>query len=295
MGVEDRRGYGRGVDLIQIATELYQEVPAQFTAARNARAKATASDGDRVLATDIRRLPKVSASVWALNHLAAVETKTVEEFGALGAQLRVAQNQANRSELERLVAQRKSLVAGTITFMQTFSRNSGVLLSPSAVGEIEQSLQAALADEDGANAVFSGRLIKPIRSDGLDPVDLSGAVAGPALQSRSRRLSVSDQPASARQKKSAPKRDAALVARTRRAADKADAAVEQLRKQRSDMDGERDALEQDVRALQQQFDALEKRRADLDDRDAQVEAAWRKALAASREAHRAADGAKSSP
>jgi hypothetical protein len=281
------------VDLIQIAIELYQEVPAKFTAARNARAKALASGEERALADDIRRLPKVSASVWALNHLAATDTNAVEEFRALGARLRAAQQLANRPELERLIKQRKSLVGSTIKSAQTFSRNSGVLLSPSAVNEIEQSLQAALADEDGATAVFSQRLIKPIRSDGLDPVDLSGAVAGPALLSIPRRPSANGE-ATAGPKKSVPKPDTALVARTRQAVDKADAVVEQLRKQRVDLDNEREALEQDVKALQQEFDTLEKRRADLDDRDARVATVTRKAMAASREAVRAANSAKSS-
>jgi DNA repair exonuclease SbcCD ATPase subunit len=283
------------VDLIQIATELYDEVPAKFTAARNARAKVIASGDDRALAGDIRQLPKASASAWALNHLAGTDTKTVEEFGTLGAKLREAQLQANRSELERLIKRRKSLVGATIKSIQGFCRDSGVRLSPSAVSEIEQSLQAALADEDGATAVFSRRLIKPIRSDGLDPVDLSGAVAGPATQSRTARSPTSGREAEARPKRSTPKPDAALVARTRRVADKADAAVEQLRKQRSDLDRERDALERDVEDLQQQFDALEKRRYDLERRDSQVEGDTRKAVAASREAHRALERATTSP
>ena len=282
------------VDLIQIATELYDEVPAKFTAARNTRAKAIASGGDRSLADSVGRLPKPSASAWALNHLATTDTKTVDEFGVLGAKLRAAQRQANRADLERLIKQRKSVVSRAIVSIQDFCREKGVQLSSSALSEIEQSLQAALADERGATAVFSRRLIKPVRSDGLDPVDLSGALAGPALRARKSELSSADRTAAAPVKPVAPKPLPALVARTRRAAEKADATVELLLKERSALDGEHDALEHDVKALQQQFDELEKRRVDLGVREAQLDSATRSAIVASRDAHRAADKAQTS-
>ena len=294
MGVEDRRGYGRRVDFIQIATELYDEVPANFTAARNARAKAIASEGDRTLADNVRRLPKPSASAWALNHLATTDTKTVDEFGVLGAKLRAAQRQANRADLERLIKQRKSVVARAIMSIQDFCRENGVQLSSSALSEAEQSLQAALADERGATAVFSRRLIKPVRSDGLDPVDLSGALAGPAPRAGKSGSSSSDRTATPPVKPVAPKPVPAVVARTRRAAEEADAIVERLMKQRSALDGERDALGRDVKALQQRFDELDKRRVDLDLRNSRLDTATRKAITASRDAHRAADKAQTS-
>ena len=280
------------MDLEQVAKDLYQELPANFTAARNARAKAIASEGDRALAAGIRQFPKASASVWGLNRLAGTDAETVEEFNALGAMLRAAQQSANRPELERLIKQRKSLVAGTIKSIQGFGRDRGVQLSPSAISEIEQSLQAALADEDGAKAIFSGRLVKPIRSDGLDPVDLSGAVAGPALQSRVRRTSAPNRSSAARAKNANPKRNVALIARTQKAAESADAALKDLQQRKADLDNEHDALVRDVDALQEQFIALEKRRADLDGRDVQVDSDTVRALAASREAHRAADKAR---
>ena len=193
------------------------------------------------------------------------------------------------ADLERLIKQRKTVVARAIKSIQDFCRENGVQLSSSALSEIEQSLQAALADERGATAVFSRRLIKPVRSDGLDPVDLSGALAGPAPRARKSELSSSDRTAAAPVKPVAPKPVPAVVARTRRAAEKADATVELLLKERSTLDGEHDALEQDVKALQQQFDELEKRRVDLDLRDSRLDTATRKAITASRDAHRAAD------
>jgi hypothetical protein len=280
------------LDLTRVATELYQELPADFTAARNARAKQIASRGDRSLANDIRRLPKTSASVWALNHLAIQDSQAADGFRALGAELRDAQQQADRDRLDRLVTQRKILIAKTMKAMHKVCEGAGVQLSSSAKEEIEQSLQAALADEAAASAVFSGRLVNAIQSDGLDPVDLSGAVVGKLPLASAHRSSAARQ--STTHPKVAPKPDTALIERTGRAAEKAALAVEHLRRLKTEIDKERDELELDAELLQEQFAALRKRREDLDDRSVRIEQDTRKAIDASRDARRVADEAKRS-
>jgi Skp family chaperone for outer membrane proteins len=131
-------------------------------------------------------------------------------------------------------------------------------------------------------------------SDGLDPLDLSGALAGPPPRARKSESSSSDHTADGPVKPVAARQGPAVVARTLRAVNKADAIVERLIKERSALDGERDGLEKDVKALQQQFDELETRRADLDLRDSRLDTATRKATTASRNAHRAAEKAQTS-
>ena len=278
------------MDLTRVATELYQELPANFTAARNERAKAIASNGDRPLADGVRRLPKTSAAVWVLNRLAIHDTHTGDEFRALGSDLRAAQQQADRRRLDQLVKQRKTLVAETMKLVREICGEVGVELSSTAKAEIEQSLQAALADEGGAAAVFSGRLVRPIQSDGLDPVDLAGAVVGTLPSPRAPRRGTARKLAT--HPKVAPKPDTALIARTQRAADKADGALEAQQRLRAALDKDRGQLEHDAELLEERFAALESRREELDRRSAALDLRTREAREVSREAHRAAGESK---
>jgi hypothetical protein len=278
------------VNLVGVTVELYRLVPASFIAARNARAKESAAAGDRSLASEIRELPKPSAAAWALNQFTHESPKTVKEFVALGDKLRSAQQRADRAQLEELVQQRKTLIRQASNAIQRSATDSAVRLSATALTEVEQSLLAALADSAGEAAVFSGRLVRSIQSDGLEPVDLDEAVAGPPLtQIQSR--SASTRASTGKAKEAKAKSHTAVIVQTRRAAEAADAALRAIRQRETSLENDRDALDAEALALQEQFDRLEKRRTELDDRVAQVARDMRKGLDASREAHTAADRA----
>ncbi|MFV0138119.1 hypothetical protein ACLGIH_34035 [Streptomyces sp. HMX87] len=57
------------MDLETVSDELYGLRPGDFTAARNERAKAARSAGDRELAEQIRRLRRPTLAAWAGNLL----------------------------------------------------------------------------------------------------------------------------------------------------------------------------------------------------------------------------------
>src|SRR5690606_9142966 len=59
--------------LAEVARELYAGPPAEFVAARNARAAEVRRAGDRALATRVKALPKPSAPAWAVGLLAREE------------------------------------------------------------------------------------------------------------------------------------------------------------------------------------------------------------------------------
>ena len=166
------------MDLASVADELYGLPPAEFTAARNARAKAVGA-GDKPLADQIRRLPKPSAAAWAVNMLVRRRPDDFTGILELGVSLRQAQEALDRAEMKTLGRQRQTLVAAVARLASDLAAELGNPISESAVAEVEQTLQAAMADPGAALAVRTGRLVRALASTGLEPPDLSGAVAGP--------------------------------------------------------------------------------------------------------------------
>jgi hypothetical protein len=253
------------MDVAGIAVELYRLAPADFTAARNARAKET---NDSALAAKVRALPKASASAWAVNQVAAQGEDVRKRFADLGAALRTAQEHADRAELTKLIAQRRALLAETSKAAAVAARQHGVSLSASASEEVAQSMQAALADEAGFAAVFSGRLVRPIRSDGLEPTDLSGAVGGPELSvpaPRRRQSAPQRAPSAAATKK----RDAA-IRKAAAAAERADAAAEAVDQSIDDLEAERGDIERETDEIRARLEALVARQKELDGRSRQL-------------------------
>jgi hypothetical protein len=282
------------MDLLDVAQKLYELPPTEFTAARNAQAKDASSAGKRELATEIRTLPRPSAAAWALNELVRSSPESSAQFATLGRELRSAQRSAKRDDLNRLVQDRKKLIRAATATIRALASQGGVGLSQTAINEIEQSLLAALADEAAFAAVFSGRLIRTLQSDGLEPVDVAEAVAGPPLAHTGRAIGSSNSgkrvsATSAKTRAASAKAHAALLVKTRRAAQAADAALETARQSEHSLQADRDELDDDLTALKEQFDSLERRRSDLDARASQVARELRKAEDAAREAHDAAD------
>lgn len=160
-------------DLTAIANDLYALPPGEFTAERNRRAK-----GAGPLAGEVRELPKPSSAAWGVNVFARHRADELAQLIELGQLLREAQDEADRDSVQQLGKQRRALVAAMAREAADIAKQSGAPVSAAAVGEIMQTLQAAMSDSDAAAAVASGRLVRALSSDGLEPVDLEGAVAG---------------------------------------------------------------------------------------------------------------------
>lgn len=192
------------MSLEQIADELYGLPLDEFTAARNARAKTEKA---------AKTLPKPSGAAWAINQFARSSPKKLEQVFALGAQLREAQDDLDAASLRKLGQQRRALLSALAKEIST---------TAAMQGDIEQTLQAAMADEDAAAAVASGRLVRTLESDGITPADLEGAVAAPVTGAR--------RPAPATRAPSAAARKKAQAALAAAAADreKAEASAAEL-------------------------------------------------------------------
>ncbi len=165
------------MELTAIAVELYTLVPSAFTAARTARAKEAKSAGDGDLAKQIAQLPKPSTAAWAVNMLVRHGTKEFAGVLELGASLGRAQEQQDHDRLRTLGQQRPRVLGAAVEQARAVAEGLGVKVSGAAAMEIEATLRAAMTDPGAAAALRSGQLVRPLATNGLEPVDLSGAVA----------------------------------------------------------------------------------------------------------------------
>jgi vacuolar-type H+-ATPase subunit I/STV1 len=181
-----------GRTLLEIADELYGLAPDEFTPARNARAKTLRADGERDLAAAVTRLPKPSVAAWVVNSLVRHHHAEVEQVLGLGAALREAQSNLDGDELRQLMRERRRLTAAVARQARALAAGLGRRITEPVAEQVEQTLQAALADEDVARAVRSGQLVKPVAATGVDPVavgevlavpDALGFLAAPAVAS----------------------------------------------------------------------------------------------------------------
>ncbi|HVM27363.1 MAG TPA: hypothetical protein VM433_06790 [Mycobacteriales bacterium] len=160
-------------DLSRIASALYALPPEDFTAARDAAARQSA---DRSTRTAVKALRRPTVSAWVVNRLARERAELLEQLLGLGSALAEAQAAGSGDDLRALGRQRRELVQGVVgAATDTVGRE----LPAGVRSEVEQTLEAALADPAAADAVRSGALVRPLSFAGFGGVDLSDAVGAP--------------------------------------------------------------------------------------------------------------------
>ena len=247
-----------------IAAELYALPPAEFTAARNARAGLAAPE----LAKRLKALRKPTVSAWAVNLLA--RDGQLADAVELSTALREAQDDLDAAELARLGRQRRQLVAALAKQAVGLAEEAGGALSSAARDDVEKTINAAVMDASAAAAVLTARLTKPLEAGDIDPAALTDAVGGslPGAVSAPPR----DDLAERRARKAAEKaaREAERLANeaerelaridARRA--KAQERVDHVRERIDDLRRDLAALEADERAAVEKLDAVEDERSD---------------------------------
>lgn len=166
--------------LVTIANQLYASPLDGFVAARAAAAKEVAGQ-DKALAAAVRALPKPSVAAWALNMLVRHRPDVTAQLGGLGERMRAAQESLDAAALRELGRERRTMLAAAVETARAVAREQGRSLSEAMATEIGESLRALTADQAAAGAVASGRLLKVLTADGVNDVDLEGAVALPGL------------------------------------------------------------------------------------------------------------------
>jgi hypothetical protein len=163
------------VNLQEVASELYALPLEAFTPRRNEAAKQLRSQ-DRDLAEAVRRLPKPAQAAWAVNMLSRQRTEQVGSLLALGSEFREAQEDLAGEALRELTEQARPAVRQALNAAVEVAAEHRMTLGDSAQRQVEQTLRAALADEQAARAVSSGFLVRSLKPVGFG-VDVDGATA----------------------------------------------------------------------------------------------------------------------
>ena len=163
-------------DLLAIADDLYALPLADFTPARDAKAKELKGTD---LAPRVKALKKPSLAAWVVNLLVRREPEQVEQVLGVGAALREAQASLAGDELRVLTRQRRQLTAAVTTTARGHARDLGQKITSSVADEVEATLTAAMIDADAAEAVRSGLLLRSLATTGLGDLDLTSYVALP--------------------------------------------------------------------------------------------------------------------
>ena len=156
--------------LDEVAVDLLALPPAQFTAARNARAEEVGGAVGRRIA----KLRKPTLAAWAVNLLA--RDGQLAEAVELSQALHEAQDDADAAELTRLGRQRRQLVAALARRAADLAAEAGAPLSAAMRDAVEKTVNAAIIDSHAAAMILTGRLVVPV--DLADDADPSSAVAG---------------------------------------------------------------------------------------------------------------------
>jgi len=177
--------------------DLYALPPEEFTAARDAAAKADKG---------LKQLRRPTVSAWLVNTLVRRDAGLVEDLLDLRRDLGQAQRGQDATALRTLTEQRRQVVAAAVERAVTLA---GRDVSGAVRAEVAGTLEAALSDPASGDAVRSGRLVRPLTYAGFGGVDLGGAVAdvpgAPPEAGRSRAHGSKTDPPKVRQPEGQPR------------------------------------------------------------------------------------------
>ncbi|WP_063058758.1 hypothetical protein [Nocardia sienata] len=244
------------MSLGEVAADLYGLMPAEFVAARDARAGAAKESGDRELAAAITALRKPTVAAWAVNTLVRAAPREVDALLRLGAELRTAQRQLSGARLRELTRQRRQVVDALAERAGEVAADQGRPVSESVLRQVSETLTAALADSDIAERVRSGTLAAAESYAGFGPVepDLTVVRAEPKAARTE-----------ARRKKKPAEPTAAERARRERAETDRRRAQEELRAAETAAREALDVVEQQARRAAGHLEATTARLAELRD------------------------------
>ena len=256
------------MDLTAAADELYSLRPDEFVARRNELAAEAKGTGDKALTAAVKKLAKPTAAAWAVNMLVRHEADQVEQVLGLGASLREAQSSMAGEELRRLGRQRRQLTAAVTRQARQLAAELGNKIGDPVATQVEETLHAAMVDEDAATAVRTGLLIKPLSVTGVEATDVVDAVAVPDMMGEA---AVRRPPRPPRRKE--PERPELSVVEDRtRLVEEAEAALTEAESALTDAEhklakAERKVEKREAKGLQLQSELDEARRrvADLED------------------------------
>jgi hypothetical protein len=147
----------------QAADELYGLPPGEFTSARDELAKRLRKD-DREAANAVKALRKPTVAAWALNQLARERRKDLDALLAAGDKLQSAQEKllagGDRASFQRAAATERELVATLAAEAISLTSESGERPGAGLEEKVAATLHAAALDEETADQLRAGRLVR---------------------------------------------------------------------------------------------------------------------------------------
>ncbi len=200
-------------DVAAVADELYGVPLDEFVAERGARAKAARAGGDRDLARQVGALAKPTVAAWLLNQLVRHRPDALEQLVRLGDELRQVQQNLDGAQLRALTQQRQRLVRAFVRDAAQLADELGRPMSGPVADQVEESLRAAVVDQEAGAALLSGRLSAGLSYAGLGEVGSGGATA---LRPKTRTPARTARSSPTDAKQAGPAADEVRVARERR-------------------------------------------------------------------------------
>ncbi|MBA3419702.1 MAG: hypothetical protein ACR2KO_08115 [Geodermatophilaceae bacterium] len=157
------------MDLESVVDELYALDPGEFTAIRTEREKQARADGDKELSRQIHQLRKPTITAWLANLLARERPDSLRPLRELARQLQDAQQTLQGDALRQLSRQRHQLVYALVQEIRELAAANGQQVTEQVARELEQTLDATLADPAAADAVLAGRLTTALQHSGFGP------------------------------------------------------------------------------------------------------------------------------
>ncbi len=256
--------------LVDVADDLYGVAPADFIAARGARAAELS--GDKALAARVKELRKPAPAAWVINLLVRERRDDLEDLLELGVELRAAQESLDRGEITRLAKERRTRVTALARTGGDLAADAGHAVQPAVVTAVAATLDAGLADPEAADAIRTGRLLRPLETIGFEPVDLAEAVAVPEAGSRA----AAKRPAAERARPRAIDDSDAELARAR---SRADAVLARAAQDADEASDELTALEVKLREARKALATAEREAESLEQRRDAATAAYESAQA----------------
>ncbi|MDQ7910056.1 hypothetical protein RB614_36720 [Phytohabitans sp. ZYX-F-186] len=192
-----------------VGERLYSAPPEGFVAARDEAVAAAKEAGDLDAAREIAKLRKPTVAAWLVNLLAIQRPDLMGELVELSRALRAAQRELKGAQLRELSAQRRQAVAGLVDEARklALAADPGLSRAKLPLGEVENTLTAALSDEDVAAQVRSGRLVRAAAYAGF------GEVPRPQLRLVTAEDTVPERPAPRAEDRRAPLKKELTAAR----------------------------------------------------------------------------------
>jgi DNA repair exonuclease SbcCD ATPase subunit len=276
-------------DLLEIADGLYGLPLAEFTPARDAKAKELKGDD---LGKQVKALKKPSTAAWVVNLLVRREQEQVDQVITVGEALREAQASMSGDDLRALTKQRRQLTAAVTHQARRLAADEGLKVTQAVADQVEATLTAAMVDEECGKAVRSGLLVAALATTGVGEVELAKSVAVPealGYQATARGSEPSTPPdlhvvpdpdADEKALAAAQERlDAAeeALAEVRETFDEAVADVEKLEARSMQVQAEIDELKRKLSDLEESFEGIDDELGDAEDTKAEAQDAVRAA------------------